>query len=98
MKLLLQKDQSPELIILDDAFQHRRVKAGFQILLTAYNDMYVNDYLLPAGNLREPRSGASRANIIIVTKCPKDLSKEERALIIKELKPLSHQSVLFYNS
>lgn len=73
-KLLSLKD-TPEVILLDDAFQHRRVKAGFYILLSAYDDLFCDDFLLPTGNLRESRKGAKRANVIIVTKCPKDLSE-----------------------
>ena len=73
-KLLSLKDK-PEVILLDDAFQHRRVKAGFYILLSAFDDLFCDDYLLPTGNLRESRKGAKRADVIIVTKCPKDLSE-----------------------
>ncbi|SNB18305.1 Tetraacyldisaccharide 4'-kinase [Flavobacterium psychrophilum] len=72
---LLSLPNKPEIILLDDAFQHRKVKAGFYILLTAYNDLFINDFMLPTGNLRESRSGAKRANMIIVTKCPKDISE-----------------------
>src|SRR6187402_1934602 len=69
---LLSDSNSPEIILLDDAFQHRKVKAGFYILLTSYGDLFCNDYMLPTGNLRESRSGAQRANIVIVTKCPQN--------------------------
>lgn len=75
---LLSKTDKPEVILLDDAFQHRKVKAGFYILLTAYGDLYANDCMLPTGNLRESRSGAERANVIIVTKCPGNLSFDEQ--------------------
>lgn len=83
------------LILLDDAFQHRYVKAGFYLLLTAFDDLYVNDLLLPAGNLRESKSGAKRANIIVITKCPKNLNKEDRGRIEKKLKPQPYQKVFF---
>ncbi len=73
-KLVSLKDK-PEVILLDDAFQHRRVKAGFYILLSAFDDLFCDDYLLPTGNLRESKSGAKRADVIIITKCPKDLSE-----------------------
>jgi tetraacyldisaccharide 4'-kinase len=73
-QLLALKD-NPDLILLDDAFQHRKVNAGFYILLSAYNDLYCNDFMLPTGNLRESRSGAKRADVIIITKCPKNLSE-----------------------
>ena len=72
---LLSLSNKPDIILLDDAFQHRKVKAGFYILLTAYNDLFTNDFMLPTGNLRESRSGAKRANMIIVTKCPRDISE-----------------------
>src|SRR5690606_28359226 len=70
--------ENPDVIILDDAFQHRKVKAGLNILLTTYGDLYTDDLLLPAGNLREPVSGAGRAEIVVVTKCPPELSKQEQ--------------------
>lgn len=78
---LLSQSQKPEVILLDDAFQHRKVKAGFYILLTSYGDLFCDDLMLPTGNLRESRSGAERANLIIVTKCPKALSDEEQNTI-----------------
>lgn len=92
---LLSLSPKPEVIVLDDAYQHRRVKAGFYILLTAYTDIYADDFLLPAGNLRESRSGATRAAVIIVTKCPPDLSNEEMQRIRERLKPKSSQKVYF---
>ncbi len=78
---LVSLNPKPEIILLDDAFQHRKVKAGFYILLTAYNDLFCNDFMLPTGNLRESRSGANRADVIIVTKCPSNLSKTEQEQI-----------------
>ncbi|WP_353088072.1 tetraacyldisaccharide 4'-kinase [Flavobacterium sp.] len=72
---LLARKPQPELILLDDAFQHRRVKAGLYILLTAYDDLYCNDWMLPSGTLREFTSGVQRAHMIIVTKCPPNLSE-----------------------
>jgi len=84
-----------DVILLDDAFQHRKVKAGFNILLTTYANLYVNDYLLPTGNLREPKSGAKRADIIVVTKCPTTLTDTEKGIIISQLKPKSNQHVFF---
>ena len=86
---------SPDLILLDDAFQHRKVKAGLYILLTAFGDLYVDDLILPAGNLRESSTGAARAKIIVVTKCPGDLSISEMNKIKKKLKPEPWQSILF---
>lgn len=86
---------APEVIILDDAFQHRKVKGGFQILLTAYGNLYPEDLMLPAGNLRESVSGAKRADMIVVTKCPQDLSEEEMIQIRGILNPADHQKVFF---
>jgi tetraacyldisaccharide 4'-kinase len=83
---LLQLPNKPDVILLDDAFQHRKVKAGFYILLTAYDDLFCDDYILPFGNLREPSSGKKRADMIIVTKCPKDLSELAQQKIREKLK------------
>ena len=85
----------PDIILLDDAFQHRKVKAGFYILLTAYNDLYANDFILPTGNLRESRSGAERANIVVVTKCPPNLSDKEKNDIERKLQLESLQKLFF---
>lgn len=84
-----------DVILLDDAYQHRKVKPSFSILLTAFPNLYVDDYILPMGNLRESRSGAKRADIIIVTKCPTALTREEMFEIKKELNPQSSQKVYF---
>lgn len=65
----------PEIILLDDAFQHRKVNAGFYILLTAYDDLFANDFILPFGNLRESTIGKKRANIVVVTKCPSNITE-----------------------
>ena len=85
----------PDVILLDDAFQHRKVQGGYSMLLTAYQDLYVDDYVLPTGNLRENSSGAKRAQIIIVTKCPETISEEERSIISKKLKLQNSQSLFF---
>lgn len=92
---LLSQNEKPEVILLDDAFQHRKVKAGFYILLASYGDLYADDFMLPTGNLRESRSGASRANIVIVTKCPNNLSNEEQDRIQRKLKLRIHQELYF---
>ncbi|UFH35636.1 tetraacyldisaccharide 4'-kinase [Flavobacterium acetivorans] len=93
-QLLAQTDK-PEVILLDDAFQHRKVKAGFYILLTSYGDLFCDDLMLPTGNLRESRSGAQRANIIIVTKCPFNLSQEKQNDIKNKLKLAASQELYF---
>jgi tetraacyldisaccharide 4'-kinase len=92
---LMQLEHSPGVLLLDDAFQHRRVKAGLNILLTSYNDLYVNDMVLPTGNLREPKSGAKRADIIIVTKCPENISESEQISVKNQLQLESHQQLFF---
>lgn len=91
----LQKLVNPDVILLDDAFQHRKVKAGFYVLLTKYNDLYADDFILPTGNLRESRRGAKRAYVVVVTKCPKNLSETEQQKIKKKLKVAPNQQVFF---
>jgi len=93
-QLLAQKNP-PEIILLDDAFQHRKVKAGLYLLLTAYNDLYCDDFTLPVGNLRESRSGAHRAKIVIVTKCPESLSLDEKNKIRSKLDLNPDQQLFF---
>ena len=92
---LLAQPIKPEVVLLDDAFQHRKVKAGFYILLTSYGDLYSDDCMLPTGNLRESRSGAKRANVIIVTKCPSNLSPNEQNEIKNKLKLSIDQELYF---
>jgi tetraacyldisaccharide 4'-kinase len=84
-----------DIILLDDAFQHRAIKAGLNILLTDYNNLFTHDYLTPSGTLREYRAGYKRADIIIVTKCNADLSDSEKKQIIADINPLAHQKVYF---
>jgi tetraacyldisaccharide 4'-kinase len=86
---------NPDVIILDDAFQHRKVVAGYYVLLTKFDSLFTDDFLLPAGNLRESKRGASRANVIVVTKCPKNISSEEKLVIINKLSRYSPHEVLF---
>lgn len=81
-------------IILDDAFQHRKVQAETNLLLTSYDKLYTQDFLLPVGSLRDIRSRARKAQIIIVTKCP-ELTQAEQEKIIQQLKPLPSQKVYF---
>lgn len=95
VRTMLRWNRKPEVIILDDAFQHRELKAGFYVLLTAYDDLFVNDILLPGGNLRESKRGAKRAHAIIVTKCPADIGADERGQLEKKLKMSLDQTVFF---
>ncbi len=92
---LLQDRPETQVIILDDAFQHRYVKAGLNLLLTDYNNLYTSDFYLPTGDLRDSRSSAARAQLIVVTKCPEDLDEAGRQKIIAEINPLHHQQVFF---
>lgn len=84
-----------EAVILDDGFQHRAVKAGLNILLTSYNRLLTRDRILPLGMLREKRHGMKRADIIIVTKTPKNITAEEADSIRKEINPGPRQSLFF---
>ncbi|WP_396138989.1 tetraacyldisaccharide 4'-kinase [Flavobacterium sp.] len=90
---LLQFSNKPEVILLDDAFQHRKVRAGLYVLLTAYDDLFCDDFILPYGNLRESALGKKRADMIIITKCPNDLSELAQQNIKEKLQV--KQSVYF---
>lgn len=91
----LKELHNPDIILLDDAFQHRKVQAGFNILLTPYDKLYVDDTMLPTGDLRERVDGANRAQVIIVTKCPESLTEEEQFEITKKLNVDLEQTVFF---
>ena len=92
---LLHDRPETEVIILDDAFQHRAVKAGLNILLTDYNNLFTRDFYLPTGDLRDLKSEYKRAEVIIVTKCNPDLSEAEKKKLIEEINPQAGQSVFF---
>lgn len=93
--LLVGARPDTQLVLLDDAFQHRAVRPGLNILLTEYDRPFTRDYLLPSGRLREWRSAYVRADIIIVTKCPPDLSAEAAEILKEEIDPQPHQQVFF---
>ena len=80
-----------EIILMDDAFQHRSVRPNLNILLTEFDKPFFSDHVLPSGRLRESRKGASRANVIVVTKCPEQLLEKERDIIIREINKYSHR-------
>ncbi len=88
-------DDSIRAILLDDAFQHRYVKPGLSILLIDYNRPLSSDYMLPYGELREKPSEKKRADIIIITKSPENISTAERKIIFRDLKILPYQSLYF---
>ena len=92
---LLQRKPEVEVVLLDDAYQHRSVKAGLNILITDYAHPFYNDFVLPFGNLREGRNAYRRADVIIVSKCPLNLSAQEAKEIENKIAPLPHQSVFF---
>ena len=94
---LLQIDNPPKVILLDDSFQHRKLILGLSILLTDYNNLYFNDYVLPFGDLREPASSSKRADIVIVTKCPENLTEITKFEIKNKLK-LKLSQKLFFSS
>ena len=79
----------------DDCYQHRWVKPSYMVLLTTFSSPYSKDFLLPVGNLRELSEGADRSNIIIVTKCPKNLSVEQQTDIRNRLQPKKYQHLFF---
>lgn len=95
IETILKTEPETDVILLDDAFQHRYVKPGLSILLTDYHKLYYKDYILPVGSLREARRGARRADIIVVTKTPGILSPILKRQIISEIKPAPHQKVYF---
>jgi tetraacyldisaccharide 4'-kinase len=84
-----------DVVVMDDGFQHRSVTPSLQILLNPHGSRFTHDHVLPMGNLREPRSGYWRADIIIVTGCPDGLHNDQKQAIIEELKPLPTQTVFF---
>jgi len=93
---ILSADVETEVILLDDAFQHRRIKPGFQILLTPFNDLFTDDYVFPSGRLREFKTGKSRADVVVVTKCPEEISKQ-KSLDITEKLGLDGSQELFFS-
>lgn len=92
---ILQEHPEAEVLLLDDAFQHRSIRAGLSVLLTEYSNRFTQDEVLPVGWLREARSNYHRADIIMVTKCPHNISLAERAKIVEEIKPFHYQKVYF---
>lgn len=93
---LLHDRPATRAIILDDAFQHRTVRAGLNVLLTDYSNLFTRDWWLPSGDLRDAPSSCRRAGIIVVTKCPPGLDEEERRAIVTEIGPRNQQ--VFFSS
>ena len=92
---LLHDRPNTEVIILDDAFQHRSIRAGLNIILTEYKNLFTRDLMMPAGDLRDVKMSRKRADIIVVSKCKSELSEKEKAALIKELRPFPHQKIFF---
>lgn len=92
---LLHDHPETQAIILDDAFQHRKVVAGLNILLTEQTNLFRHDFYLPTGDLRDLKSSYKRAQVIVVTKCQPDLSETEADRIRREIRPLPGQEVFF---
>lgn len=92
---LLHDRPQTQVILLDDAFQHRAINPGYSILLTDVNNLYSKDFYLPTGDLRDEVRSSHRANIIIATKCKQSFTEEHKAKITRELKPLPHQQLFF---
>lgn len=85
----------PSTILLDDAFQHRAITPGLNILLTEYNNLYSSDFVIPSGRLREFAAGSKRADIIIVTKTPRDISAKQKQTVSTQLNPAPNQPIYF---
>ena len=97
IELLCRESIAPgtEVVLLDDAFQHRYVKAGMNILLVDYNRLITEDTLLPAGRMREPESGKYRAQIVIITKCPPNMKPMEYRVLTKQMNLYAFQQLYF---
>ncbi len=92
---LLKYDNVPDIVLLDDAYQHRQIAPGLSILLIDYNRPLKNDLLLPSGRLREYAHNTKRANIIILTKCPPNLKPIDIRVLTKDIKPYPYQNLYF---
>ncbi|MGN0033666.1 MAG: tetraacyldisaccharide 4'-kinase [Candidatus Limimorpha sp.] len=92
---LLKEENKPDIVLLDDAFQHRGIRPGLNILLTEYHNIYKNDYLVPVGTLRDIAPASKRADIIIITKCPQILDPYSKREKIELIKPQPYQNVFF---
>ena len=92
---LIKLNSKLEIVLLDDAYQHRKVKPGMSILLTKFNDLYSDDNIFPLGNLRESKINANRADIIIVTKCNSDINEDQKKQVIQKLNIGDNQKIYF---
>ena len=92
---LLQARDETDLVLLDDAFQHRRVRPMFQVVLTDYNRPFFDDFVLPMGRLRESRKGIVRADVVVVTKCPAELQDEQMMSVEEQIRDYTDRPVFF---
>lgn len=92
---LLHDKPGTQSIILDDAFQHRAIKAGMNILLTDHNNLFTRDFYLPTGDLRDIKSSYKRAEIVVVTKCDPVITENEKQKIVEEIRPIDGQHIFF---
>jgi tetraacyldisaccharide 4'-kinase len=95
VKRILEQNPETEVIILDDAFQHRRITPGFSILLSDFERLIVRDHIMPYGSLRESKDNMRRADIILITKSPENISPMQRRLIVKEINKAPYQNLFF---
>ncbi len=95
VKTILKERPDTEVIILDDGFQHRRITPGFSILLTDFERLMIRDHMLPYGNLRESVHNMSRADIILITKSPENISPIQRRIMVKEINKRPYQNLYF---
>ena len=93
--LAMSEEVRPQVVLLDDGYQHRYIQPSFSILITDYNRLFYYDKLLPAGRLREPAKSISKVDMLLVSKCPDDLSRIDSRIIEKNINPSPHQSLLF---
>lgn len=95
IKYILEHYPETNVVVMDDGFQHRWVTTSMSILLTAYQNPFTSDLLIPAGYLREPSSAAKRAQLIVVTKTPEQTSHESKQKLIRQINKYSHAPVIF---
>lgn len=95
IKHLERMDDRPDVVLLDDAFQHRRIACGLNIMLTAFDNLYVYDHMLPWGTLRDVPLRASKANVVVVTKCPDTMQPIQKRVVDNTLKLATFQHLFF---
>ncbi|MEO7992480.1 MAG: tetraacyldisaccharide 4'-kinase [Chryseolinea sp.] len=92
---IIQEAEDTQVVLLDDAFQHRRVRPSFSVLLSDYSRPFYTDFLLPTGRLRESRSQATRADVVVVTKCPSEITDDKMMRIEKAIRKYADKPVFF---